>query len=393
MNSARFVFFAALIFSTLPLLAQQKQLPKYADSEAAGHAGEEAIVTGKVVAISKSQKGTIYLNFGERFPKQVFSGVVLVRDQAKVGDLKAFEGKAVELSGKIELSQDQKPQIVISAPEQLKAAGGETAAAPPAPSTPAPIPTKAATPAPAPTASVATPAPPAKPAPKAPAARRIALAPNWNSAAQGGEMTRKDLATLLAAHGKASESTEVEGAIIVFPDVPFLMPLAEARKVLKLEGATPSKNKVTCPGLPIGSFSAYAFSGIFLGGFNNLSLVTDNADQVVSVILVDATPRTRSPEVTDLYGYHTYNFISGKVKGTNDLIITHAVTAGTPGVIVVDSALIDPTDNERSTQPRSSSRSSTKTARPQKTGKVLERSRWFVPSPIVNLILRCVGSQ
>ena len=27
----------------------------------------------------------------------------------------------------------------------------------------------------------------------------------------------------------------------------------------------------------------------------------------------------------------------------------------------------------------------------KKTGKVIERSRWFVPAPIVNLILRCVG--
>jgi hypothetical protein len=34
MNSARFAFLAALIFSTPPLSAQQKQLPKYPNSEA-----------------------------------------------------------------------------------------------------------------------------------------------------------------------------------------------------------------------------------------------------------------------------------------------------------------------------------------------------------------------
>src|SRR5436190_21369531 len=69
-----------LVVTALAGMAQEKQLPKYPDAAAAEHAGEEAIVTGRVVAVAKSRGGTTYMNFGEVFPRQTFSGVVRVRD-------------------------------------------------------------------------------------------------------------------------------------------------------------------------------------------------------------------------------------------------------------------------------------------------------------------------
>ncbi len=385
-----FIICAGLVAlaASVPLHAQQKPTATYADGEAAAHAGEEATVTGKVVAVSKSAKGTLYLNFGDRFPRQTFSGVVLARDQEKVGDLKSYEGKSVALTGRIELSPDQKPQILISTPEQIKLAEPGALAVAPSASTPA-------APMPAPIAAapaIPVPVAPAVPAPKpAVAAKKIALAPNWNSPAQGGEMTRKDLAHLFGGHASASESSENDSPIVVYPEIPFLTPLGVAKKILKLEGASASTSKVTCPGLPLGSFSAQAYSGVFPGGFNRLFLITDNADQVVSVLLADENSRQRATDVTDALGYHTYNFITNRVKGSNDLIIKHEITAGAPaGVVVVDSALIDP---ETAPKTSASTRSTKSTARIPRTGKVLDRSRWYVPVPVVNLILRCVGNR
>ena len=236
---------------------------------------------------------------------------------------------------------------------------------------------------------------PATPPPVAAAARKIVLAAGWNSASGGGEMTRKDLATVFSGKGKASDSPDADPAIIVYPEVPLLTPLAEAKKRLKLEGANVAKIKVTCPGLPAGSLSAQAFTGVFEGGYNKLILVTDNGDQVVSVQLVDETPRQRTPEITDLAGYHTYNFISSRVKGANSLVIKHEVADAAPGVVVVDSALVDPTDNDDSRAGgKPAGKGFTRTpSRGPRTGKVLERSRWFVPVPLLNLILRCVGTR
>ena len=385
MSPVRVLPLIALFVLLVPTLghAQQKPVSTYTEAEAGQHAGEDAAVTGKVVAVSKSGKGTTYLNFGDRFPRQTFSGVVLQRDEAKVGDLKNFEGKAVTLTGRIELSPDKKPQILISAPTQIKLAEPGSASASTTSPAPAPVPAPPpAVPAPA--------APPAKPA----EVRKIVLGPNWNSASQGGEMTRKDLATLFGGQGTASESVEGDPAVILFGDVPFLAPLAVAKKRLQLEAAPSSVIKVTCPGLPLGSFTAHGFSGIFAGGFSRIYLVTDIADHVVSVLLVDENTRQRTPDVTDTTGYHTYNFINGRVKGANELVVKHQIAPGAPrGVVVVESMLIDPTSADPAVKSPSTSRTTTGASRSSRTGKVMERSRWIVPAPIVNLILRCVGNR
>ncbi len=367
------------------LLALTPPLPTYSDAEAGAHADEDAHVTGKVAGISKTKTGTTFLNLGAPFPNQTFSGVVFSGDQDKVGDLQQYDGKTVTLTGRIAMSPQGKPQIVIKSPEQIRLA--EPGAAPAAPaSMPAP---------PAPASTTAKIAPPAPPAPSAPAAptKRIVLAQNWNSPTQSGEMTRKDLALLFTGQGSASESTDGDTSIVVYAGIPFLTPLTEARKRLNLDSTAPAKSRVTCPGLPVGSFTAHAFTGVFEGGFNRLILVTDNADQVVSALALDENSRQRTPNETDATGYHTYNFIQQRVKGTGDLVIKHEIVPSKGRVVIVDSMLIDPHDLATPPPRTSSTRTTTTRSTASKTGKVLERSRWYVPAPVVNLILRCVGSS
>ncbi len=370
------------------LFAQTKPLPTYTDAQAAEHADEDAAVTGKVFGISKTQTNTTFLNLGAAFPNHTFTGVVFAGDQEKVGDLAPYDGQTVTITGRIALSPQGKPQIVIKTPDQIRAAAGGAPVAPPAPMPTTP-PAPTAKSAPAPTA--VAPAPVAVPAGPT---RKISLASNWNGPVQGGAMTRKDLALLFTGLGSSSESAADDASIIVYGGLAYLTPLAEARKRLNLENTPASKSRVTCPGLPAASFTAHLFNGVFEGGFNRLILVTDNADQLVSVLALDENSRQRTPNETDATGYHTYNFIQHRVKGAGDLVIKHAIAPGRSRVVVVDTMLIDPND-AANPPPRSSSSSRSTTTRttPSRTGKVLERSRWHVPAPVVSLILSCAGSS
>lgn len=384
----------ALVAAFSPVSFAQEKSAAYSDTEAGKHVGEEATVTGKIASISKSGKGTAFLNFGERFPRQTFSGVMFAGDAEKIGDISKFDGKTVALAGRIELSPDGKPQIIIKSPDQLKIADGSPPSSAPTPTTPAtpmPPPTVATAPAPS-----AIPAPQPTPPPKGTVTRRIALAANWATAPQAGDMTRKDLAALFGGQIASGESAEQTAGIVIYPEVPYLTPLASARKNLKLENTTPARLKITTPGLPVGSLTANAFAGIFPGGFTTMTLVTDSADQMVSVHLTDENPRQRTEAMTDTSGYHTYNFIAQRTKSAGQLVIKHEVLReGAPaGVVVVDSLLIDPLAADPAAPPRTTSRTTTRTTptRPR-TGKVLERSRWYVPKPLVSIILRASGNR
>ena len=224
----------------------------------------------------------------------------------------------------------------------------------------------------------------------------MALAPNWTTAPQTGDMTRKDLAAIFGSQIASAEKFVAEDSIIVYPEVPYLTPLATARQLLRLENTNPARAKITTPGLPVGSLTANTFSGIFPGGFTTLTLVTDLSDQVVSVHLTDSNPRQRSTDITDTGGYHTYNFIAQRDKSAGQLVIKHEIVReGAPeGVVVVDSLLIDPTAADpNAPRARTKPAKTSTAARQPRTGKVLERSRWYVPKPLVNLILRASGNR
>ena len=83
-----------------------------------------------------------------------------------------------------------------------------------------------------------------------------------------------------------------------------------------------------------------------------------------------------------------------RVQGSNDLVIKHEIATGGPaGVVVVDSSLIDPEPLPKTSSSNRPGTTTKSTARTPRTGKVLDRSRWYVPVPVVNLILRCVGNR
>jgi hypothetical protein len=70
-------------------------------------------VTGKVVKVSSSSRsGTAFLNFCENYRKCAFSVVVFPRDLEKVGDVRALEGKTIEIHGRIKEYKGQAEMVL-----------------------------------------------------------------------------------------------------------------------------------------------------------------------------------------------------------------------------------------------------------------------------------------
>jgi DNA/RNA endonuclease YhcR with UshA esterase domain len=97
--------------------------------EAENRIGDQVCVTGKVVKVAQGRSGTLFLNFCKDYRKCPFSVVVFRSNLRDVGDVRALEGKTIEIFGKIK-SWGGHAEIVLREARQLK---GESAKIPPVP--------------------------------------------------------------------------------------------------------------------------------------------------------------------------------------------------------------------------------------------------------------------
>ncbi len=100
-------------------LAMADEPAVIAAADAAAHVGQKVTVQDVVANVKVSTKGTTFLNFGQAFPNQVFSAVILKDSAAPFGDLTQYQGKKVQVTGQINL-RDGKPQILVETPDQLR---------------------------------------------------------------------------------------------------------------------------------------------------------------------------------------------------------------------------------------------------------------------------------
>lgn len=100
-------------------------------ADAAKHVGEEVTVTGKVSRVSTVASGMTFVNFGTRGEAGAFTAVAKP-GTSDAATLKAFEGKEVEVTGKVELYKDS-PQIVLKSAEAIRLPGEAPAEGDPAP--------------------------------------------------------------------------------------------------------------------------------------------------------------------------------------------------------------------------------------------------------------------
>jgi DNA/RNA endonuclease YhcR with UshA esterase domain len=108
------IFFLLLIFACCAL-CQAKITP----AKAKDNIGKQVIVKGKIEQVVKSTAGNYFFNMGGKFPHNKFAAVIFKADAKKFGRLNTYEGKVVEISGRIR-EYNGKPEIILDSLTQIK---------------------------------------------------------------------------------------------------------------------------------------------------------------------------------------------------------------------------------------------------------------------------------
>jgi len=91
----------------------------YTPDEAKDHLDEFVIIKGEVSQVSTTRAGQVYFNMGGKYPQNKFSAVILKANVSKFDNVKDYEGKIVEVTGKVKI-YNSKPEIVLEKKEQIK---------------------------------------------------------------------------------------------------------------------------------------------------------------------------------------------------------------------------------------------------------------------------------
>jgi DNA/RNA endonuclease YhcR with UshA esterase domain len=86
--------------------------------EASDYMGKYVTVKGLVVDVYRSDK-VAYLNFVEKYPNNPFTGVIFANKFEEFGDVTKYEGKHVEISGRVSTFRG-KPQMILDKLSQIK---------------------------------------------------------------------------------------------------------------------------------------------------------------------------------------------------------------------------------------------------------------------------------
>ena len=103
---------------------------KVGAADASKHYDEQVVVTGKVAQVTL-RPTIVFLNLDQAFPNSPFAVVIHSEDTNQFGDLKALQGKSVEIEGTIKKYHD-KPEIVLTNAAQLKVLAAPTSTNTPA---------------------------------------------------------------------------------------------------------------------------------------------------------------------------------------------------------------------------------------------------------------------
>jgi micrococcal nuclease len=90
---------------------------KISAAEAKKHLNTEAIVTGKIVEVNKSER-VVHINFEKPFPNHPFSATIFANKTNLFPEVDKLQGKTVEITGKI-VEYRNRPEIVLTSTNQL----------------------------------------------------------------------------------------------------------------------------------------------------------------------------------------------------------------------------------------------------------------------------------
>jgi hypothetical protein len=97
-------------------LAQQTIAP----SDAKAHVGQTVTIEGPVGNVYTARSGMTFIDIGGRYPDNAFAAVIFSDDSGKFPDIKALNGKIVDITGAVSLFRG-KPEIVLKTADQVKA--------------------------------------------------------------------------------------------------------------------------------------------------------------------------------------------------------------------------------------------------------------------------------
>jgi hypothetical protein len=99
-----------------PALAQT---PTIAPADAKAHVGQTVTIEGPVGNVYTARSGMTFIDIGGRYPDNVFAAVILTDDSAKFPNVKALDGKVVDVTGAVSLYRG-KPEIIVKSADQVK---------------------------------------------------------------------------------------------------------------------------------------------------------------------------------------------------------------------------------------------------------------------------------
>jgi len=227
---------------------------------------------------------------------------------------------------------------------------------------------------------------------------------NFWSSPQGADGPKKELASLLSPMVSPSDRLTGSKDVPIYGNVHFLMPLEEAKAALGLPSRPAPRAGIVAPGFPKDSLVAYAFDAPN-GIYNKLYLITDRADQVVSILLMAEKPPQVYLQSGNATGNRVYNFVMGKVSASTNIKVYQsgkyirqilsrdtlkvtpesASTVGTVvdekqkrdiAIVVIDAYAKTVAGTNRSTKPTTNV-------------DVIEVTKWYIPRPLAEVLLYC----
>ncbi len=106
-----FCFFLFTVLAFAQSSTYQDSLRVYLD--------KVVIVKGVVTQVSTPKSGVVYLNMDGKYPDNKLTAVILKRDTENFSDVKSFDGKKVEITGKLQ-EYKGRLEIILKTPEQIK---------------------------------------------------------------------------------------------------------------------------------------------------------------------------------------------------------------------------------------------------------------------------------
>jgi hypothetical protein len=205
---------------------------------------------------------------------------------------------------------------------------------------------------------------------------QVSLQPGYDSRMQGGDISMRELQLLLSSH--CSEGVDLSGAgTKIYNGITYLMDSEQAATNLGLAHSVPSRVPVAAPGFPKNSLYYIGYDGAFEGRFNRLYLVTDIANKVVAIQLVDEHPKGRWKSAAALAAatWSTYNFINARMRAS-DTARVQAVSKRQGNIVVIDTQVFQ--------------RVRTRVGRTNVDRyEEQENAKLLIPTPFARIILHC----